>query len=164
MDRNYLIDLALSIAQDAADEWHDKEALSGLETKLKNIPDDCSELLALTQSQLEETKKSYHEGAVLRRAKTDALAKLVPSYDYHKRCTLKHRGAAFVMMSEAYLANPTDEFYDLLMQSEKRYWQAFADFAGIDAVENCGRCLSDELNKISRTSVDDILIPYKEKD
>lgn len=164
MDRNYLIDLALSIAQDAADEWHDKEAVSGLETKLKNISDDCQELIANTKAELEIAKKDYEDGAILRRAKTDALAELVPHYDYHKRCTLKHRGAAFVQMSEAYLANPTDKFYDLLVRSEERYWKAFADFAGIDAIENCGRCLSDELNKISRTTTDDILIPYKEKE
>lgn len=148
MDRNFLIDLVFSIAQDAADEWHLKEAISGLETELEAIDkNEMNELYLKKTSELELLKKEYYDGAVLRREKTDLLASLSPAYDYHQRCMLKHRATAFVLMSEVYLANPTDEAYELLKKSEERFWSAVKKFMGVDDIPNCGRCLSDELNR-----------------
>ena len=147
MDRNYLVDLALSIMQDAADEWHIKEALSGAELELSNIdPEEMPELFTSKKADLEDLKKSYYECAVLRRAKTDLLGEMSPKYDFHWRCRLKHCATAFVQMTEVYLADPTDTTYDLMVRSEERYWEALKKFMGVQEIPNCGRCLSDALN------------------
>lgn len=148
MDRNYLIDLALSIAQDAADEWHTKEDLSGLETERQSInKDEMPDLYQKLSDDIAACKQEYVEGAVLRRAKTDLLGSESPAYDYHKRCHLKHRAASFVLMSETYLANPTELAYKLMVQSEERFWKTLKEFMGVADIPNCGRCLSDELNR-----------------
>lgn len=153
MDRNYLIDLALSIAQDAADEWHIKEELSGLETELEAIdPNEMPELYAKKVAEIEACKADYVETAELRRAKTDYLGIKSPAYDYHQRCKLKHRATAFVTMTETYLATPDEATYGLMKKSEQRFWDALKKFMGVKDIPNCGRCLSDELNRIERTS------------
>ncbi len=147
MDRHYLIDLALSIAQDAADEWHVKEELSGKETELKNIDKkEMPALYAKVKAEIEEIKQDYVDGAILRRAKTDILGAESPAYDYHKRCKFKHRATAYVQASEAYLAHPTPDLYNILVKSEERFYFALSQLMGVKAIENCGRCLSDELN------------------
>lgn len=148
MDRNYLIDLALSIAQDAADEWHIKEELSGLETELSSIDkEEMPELYDKVSSDIAECQADYIEGAMLRREKTDYLGAKSPAYDYHQRCHLKHRATAFVQMTETYLADPNDKTYDLMIRSEERFWSTLKKFMGVKDIPNCGRCLSDELNR-----------------
>lgn len=150
MDRNYLIDLALSIANDGADEYHTKEELSGKETELESMdPEEMQAIIAQTKAEIEELKKDFVDGAVLRRAKTDYLASKSPAYDYHQRCHLKHRGTAWIQAVETYLADPNDTTYSLMVQSEKRYFGTLAKFMGVNDIPNCGRCLSDELNRLS---------------
>ena len=148
MDRNYLIDLALSIAQDAADEWHTKEYLSGLETELSEI--DAQEMPELHQKILAEiaaAKEDYVEGAKLRRYKTDILGAKSPNYDYHKRCTFKHRATSYVLATEVYLADPDEMNYNAMKVSEERFYMALSQLMGVKEITNCGRCLSDHLNK-----------------
>lgn len=149
MDRNYLIDLLLSIAQDAADEWHLKEAMSGKLTELGELdPIEMSDLYNKVVDEYEELKKQYVDGAVLRRKKMDVLASKAPAYDYHFRCILKHRATAFVLATEAFLADPEDEMLERIMiDSEERFWWAVKKFLGVEDIPNCGRCLSDELNR-----------------
>ena len=149
MDRNYLIDLLLSIAQDAADEWHLKEAMSGKLTELGELdPIEMSDLYTKVVDEYEELKKQYIDGAVLRRKKMDVLASKAPAYDYHYRCILKHRATAFVLATEAFLADPEDEMLERIMiDSEERFWWAVKKFLGVEDIPNCGRCLSDELNR-----------------
>ena len=149
MDRNYLIDLAISIIQDATDEWHIKEELSGLENELENIDkNELPDLYADRLKKIDDCKIDYLEGAELRRAKTDYLALKSPNYNYHRRCMLKHRGVAYVTMTETYLADPNDVSYNLMLKAEKRFYKALKEFMGVDTIPNCGRCLSDELNRI----------------
>ena len=149
MDRNYLIDLVLSIAQDATDEWHLKEKISGKEKELKTVsPEEMPELYEKLTEEINELIEDYVDGAILRRKKTDILGELSPNYDFHSRCTLKHRGAAFVMATEAFLANPTHKgLYEVMAKSEERFWKAVSQFMGVKEIEDCGRCLSDQLNR-----------------
>lgn len=150
MDRNYLIDLAHSIMQDAADEWHIKEELSGLETEKAAIDrEEMPDLYEKLEQDIERAKQDYIDSAVLRRAKTDYLGAKSPAYNFHKRCQLKHRATSFVQMSETYLADPNDTTYRLMVWSEERFWKALMGLMGVDNIPNCGRCLSDELNRIS---------------
>lgn len=148
MDRNYLVDLALSIAQDCADEWHIKEALSGLETKIKDVDKkELPELYKKLEKEVKETKEDYLDSVKLRRYKMDVLGEKSPKYDYHKRCTLKHRATSYVLATETYLADPDEKTYKLLVWSEERFYQALSQFMGMLEITNCGRCLSDQLNQ-----------------
>lgn len=149
MDRNYLIDLVLSIAQDAADEWHTKEELASLNKELDSIsPEEMPELYAQMVEKIQTVRQDYVDGAKLRREKTDILGRLSPNYDYHKRCQLKHRATAYVLATEAFLANPDDEgLFDVMVKSEKRFWTTVSQFMGVKEIENCGRCLSDQLSR-----------------
>ena len=146
-DRNYLIDLAHLIMQDAADEWHDKEAIDGLEQELASISkEEMPELYSKLEEQLEEAKKDWVDGARCRRRAMNLLASKSPNYDYHKRCTVKHRATAYVQATEVYLADPNEEAYEIVLWQGKRFWKALAQFMGIENIPNCGRCLSDQLN------------------
>lgn len=134
-----------SIMQDAADEWHCKEDISGLQTEIDSIdPKELPELYASKKDELAEALADYVEGAVLRREKLDYVASKSPAYDYHKRCKLKHRATSFVQATEVYLADPNDTTYDLMWRSEKRFWRVVSQLMGMEIV-NCGRCLSDEI-------------------
>ena len=136
--------------QDAADEWHIKEEMSGIETNLSNIDkEELPDLYAKLIADLEACKRDYIECAILRREKTDYLGSKSPSYDYHQRCKLKHRATSFVQMTETYLADPNDTTYGLMVRTEARFWEALKKFMGIKEIPNCGRCLSDELNRAS---------------
>lgn len=149
MDRDYLIDLAISIIQDCADEWHMKESISGLETERDAVNKD--EMPALYQKlteEIEEEKEDWLDGVKLRRYKMDVLGTKSPEYNYHKRCTLKHRATAFVTAVETYQADPDDMTYKLMVWSEKRFWKALCAFMGVDEITDCGRCLSDQLTFI----------------
>lgn len=146
-DRNYLIDLAHVIMQDAADEWHDKEALDGLEQELSGVDErEMPELHAKLTAQIADMKKDWVEGAKTRRFAMDILMLEAPNYDYHKRCTVKHRATAYVQATEVYLANPTELSYKLVQMQGARFWKAFAQLMGVEDIPNCGRCLSDHLN------------------
>lgn len=137
----------MSIAQDAADEWHIKEALSGLETELESMDDSMEALKDDTIGKISELKAEYEEVAILRRRKTDFLAANSPAYDYHQRCRLKHRATSFVLATEVFLADPAPDTYDIMKQSEDLFWKTVKRFMGVDDIPNCGRCLSDELNR-----------------
>ena len=146
MDRNYLLDLALSIAQDCADEWHSRDYIQGLESELESV--DEKEMPALHEKlkkQIEEEKEEWLDGVKLRRRKMDVLGIQSPNYDYHKRCTLKHRATAYVEAVETYQASPQDINYVVLVKSEKRFFRALSKFMGME-ITDCGRCLSDQLN------------------
>lgn len=146
MDRHYLVDMIHSIMQDAADEWHCKEDISGIQSELDNISQqEMPELYAKKKDELATALADYVEGAVLRREKLDYVAAKSPAYDYHKRCKLKHRATSFVQATEVYLADPNDLTYDLMVRSEKRFWRVVSQLMGMELV-NCGRCLSDEIH------------------
>ena len=146
-DRNYLIDLAHVIMQDAADEWHDKEALDGLEQEISEVDkEQMPALYAELRRQIEDAKEDWVEGAKCRRFAMDILATESPNYDYHKRCTVKHRATAYVQATEVFLANPNDLSYQLVVKQGKRFWKALAQLMGVEDIPNCGRCLSDQLN------------------
>ena len=145
MDRHYLIDMIHSIMQDAADEWHCKEEISGIQTEIDSLKDaDMPELLEQKEKELAESLADYVEGAILRREKLDYVGSKSPAYDFHKRCKLKHRATSFVQATEVYLADPNPTTYDLMWRSEKRFWRVVAQLMGMEVV-NCGRCLSDEI-------------------
>lgn len=145
MDRHYLVDMIHSIMQDAADEWHCKEDISGVQTSLDEIDEDeMPELYAKTEKELASLVEDYVEGAELRRAKLDYVAEKSPAYDYHKRCKLKHRATSFVQATEVFLADPCQTTYDLMWRSEQRFWRVVSQLMGMEIV-NCGRCLSDEI-------------------
>ena len=147
MDRHFLVDMIHSIMQDAADEWHCKEDISGIQTMLDDMDEkEFPELYAKTKAELDEALADYVEGAVLRREKLDYVASKSPAYDFHKRCKLKHRATAFVQATEVYLADPNDITYDLMWRSEKRFWRVVSQLMGMEIV-NCGRGLSDEIRK-----------------
>lgn len=146
-DRHYLIDLIHSIMQDAADEWHCKEEIAGLQTEIDSIAEEnMPELLADYRARLREALDDYVEGARLRRAKLDYVAAHSPRYDYHQRCKLKHRATALVQATEVYLADPNDTTYDLMWRSEKRFWRTVSQLMGFE-ITNCGRCLSDQMDR-----------------
>ena len=146
MDRHYLIDMIHSIMQDAADEWHCKEELAGLQTELDSIEEEgLTELAKEYKEKIADVKEDYVEGAKLRRAKLNYVASQCPHYDYHKRCELKHRATGFVQASEVYLADPNDTTYDLMWRSEKRFWRVVSQLMGTEIV-NCGRCLSEQIS------------------
>lgn len=157
MDRNYLIDLAHVIMQDAADEWHDKEALDGLEQEISGVdPQEMPELYEKLQAQIDDIKADWVDGAKCRRYAMDLLAVESPNYDYHKRCTVKHRATAYVQATEVYLANPNEAAYKLVLWQGQRFWKALAQLMGVQNIPNCGRCLSDQLNiKQSKKWADD---------
>lgn len=147
MDRNYLIDLAHVIMQDAADEWHVKEHIDGLEEELKSVDEkEMPELHQQLKQQLEESKADWVDGAKCRRFATDILAVKSPNSDFHKRCTLKHRATAYVQATEVYLADPDDLTYKLVRWHGERFYKALSEFMGVREITNCGRCLSDQLN------------------
>lgn len=149
MDRHYLIDLVFSIAQDCADEWHDKEILSSLEQERNTIdPEELPGYYQELTKQIKEAKKDYVDGVRLRRFKMDILAEKSPAYDYTARCRLKHRATSFVQATEVYLADPCDDTYHAMVASERRFWRAVGQFMGVEKVVPCGRCLSDQLKKI----------------
>lgn len=147
MDRDYLIDLALSIAQDCADEWHSKEQIDSLKTERRAV--DKNEMPALYDkltADIKEMTEEWLDGVKLRRFKMDGLALKSPAYDYHKRCTLKHRATAYVMAVENYQSDP-DEINEKIMDwSGQRFWKAVCKFMGVDEITDCGRCLSDQLS------------------
>lgn len=138
--------------QDAADEWHCKEEVSGLQTEIDSIQEedpsgnDLQEVLKTYQDKLKDALEDYVEGAKLRRAKLDYVAKHSPHYDYHQRCKFKHRATAFVQATETYLADPNQETYDLMWRSEQRFWKTVSQLMGYQPT-NCGRCLSDQINR-----------------
>lgn len=146
MDRDYLIDLALSIAQDCADEWHGKETISGLEQEQSNVDkDEMPELYEKLSRDIAEETEEWLDGVRLRRYKMDVLGIKSPEYNYHKRCTLKHRATAFVQAVETYQADPDEMTHKLMEWSEKRFWKALCRFMGVEEITGCGRCLSDQL-------------------
>ena len=133
--------------QDAADEWHDKEALDGLEQEISTVnPEEMPELYKKLQDEIADIKADWVDGARCRRYAMDLLALESPEYDYHKRCTVKHRATAYVQATEVYLANPTETAYKLVLWQGKRFWKALAQLMGVKDIPNCGRCLSDQLN------------------
>lgn len=149
MDRDYLIDLALSIAQDCADEWHGKETISGLETEKDSV--DKNEMPALYKKlteQIDEETEEWLDGVKLRRFKMDILGVKSPAYDYHKRCSLKHRATSFVQAVETYQSDPDEMTKTAMNWSEKRFWKALCKFMGVDEITDCGRCLSDQLSLV----------------
>lgn len=149
MDRDYLVDLALSIAQDCAEEWHGKEIISGMEKELETI--DKKEMPALHERLSQEIDDQYLDwldGVDLRRFKMDVLGIKSPAYDYHRRCKLKHRATAFVQAVETYQSDPDELTLKAMQWSEKRYWKALCEFMGVKEITDCGRCLSDQLNNL----------------
>lgn len=146
MDRDYLIDFALSIAQDCADEWHSKEAISGLEKELSEVDaETMPELHQKISSEIQEETEEWLDGVKLRRYKMDVLGIKSPEYNYHKRCALKHRATAFVQAVETYQSDPDDLTRKAMVWSEKRFWKALCRFMGVEEITDCGRCLSDQL-------------------
>lgn len=149
MDRDYLIDLAISITQDCASEWHDYETVKGIEKELSEIdPIDMPELYDKVSTHLAEEKEDWLDGVKLRRYKMDVLGAKSPAYNYRKRCTLKHRATAFVTAVETYQADPDASTRQIMEWSEKRFWKALCQFMGVEEITDCGRCLSDQLNII----------------
>lgn len=149
MDRDYLIDLALSIAQDCADEWHNKESISGLEQERDGVDEkEMPELYKKLTDQIQTETEEWLDGVRLRRYKMDVLGIKSPEYNYHKRCTLKHRATAFVQAVETYQSDPDDLTHKLMVWSEKRFWKALCQFMGVEEITDCGRCLSDQLVSI----------------
>lgn len=147
MDRDYLIDLALSIAQDCADEWHSKEAISGLETERREVDKETMpELYQKLTDDIDAEIEEWLDGVKLRRYKMDVLGLKSPAYDFHKRCALKHRATSFVQAVETYQSDPDDLTYKSMVWSEKRFWKALCRFMGVEEITDCGRCLSDQLN------------------
>lgn len=149
MDRDYLIDLAISIAQDCADEWHSKENIAGMETELSSVDKETMPALheKLTDDIAEATEE-WLDGVKLRRFKMDVLGIKSPAYDYHKRCALKHRATSFVTAVETYQADPDELTKKAMEWSEKRFWKALCKFMGVKELTDCGRCLSDQLSLI----------------
>lgn len=149
MDRDYLIDLAISIAQDCADEWHTKEHISSLKTERKDVnKDEMPALYDKLTNDIKTENEEWLDGVRLRRFKMDVLGSKSPAYDYHKRCTLKHRATSFVTAVENYQSDP-DEMNEKVMDwSEARFWKAVCQFMGVDEITDCGRCLSDQLSFI----------------
>ena len=149
MDRDYLIDLAISIAQDCAGEWHDYETVKSIEKELKEVDaETMPELHKKLSAQLQEETEDWLDGVRLRRYKMDVLGIKSPAYDYHKRCTLKHRATSFVTAVETYQADPDDLTRRVMEWSEQRFWKALCRFMGVEEITDCGRCLSDQLNII----------------
>lgn len=147
MDRNNLIDLALSIAQDCAEEWHGKEYISSLKTERNEV--NRKEMPALYDKLTSEIKTEtadWLDGVHLRRLKMDILGAKSPAYDYHKRCILKHRATSFVTAVENYQSDPDTMNEKVMDWSEKRFWKALCQFMGVEEITDCGRCLSDQLN------------------
>lgn len=147
MDRDYLIDLAISIAQDCADEWHSKETVESLRKQLSEISqEEMPELYEKISADLAEETEDWLDGVRLRRYKMDVLGIKSPNYDYHRRCKLKHRATAFVTAVETYQADPDELTLKAMIWSEKRFWKALCQFMGVTELTDCGRCLSDQLN------------------
>lgn len=147
MDRDYLIDFALSIAQDCADEWHSKETISGLKKELSEIDaEKMPELHQKITNDIKEETEDWLDGVQLRRYKMDVLGIKSPEYNYHKRCALKHRATSFVQAVETYQSDPDELTHKAMVWSEKRFWKALCQFMGAEEITDCGRCLSDQLS------------------
>ncbi|MCM1323298.1 MAG: hypothetical protein NC218_03870 [Acetobacter sp.] len=147
-DRNYLLDLAISIMHDGADEWHAVEEINFLSQQLKNVSPDLEEVIKQYKEQLAIAKQELIEDARLRQAKTDYLAAKSPNWTYKRRCRVKHTGVAACTMLETYVADPTEEAFELACRSLQKFFRELARAMGMD-VKDCGRCLNDSLNGVA---------------
>lgn len=147
-DRNYLLDLAISIMHDGADEWHAVEEINFLSQQIKNTPAELKEIIKEYEEKLAVAKKEIIEDARLRQEKTDFLAAKSPNWTYKRRCRVKHTGVSACTMLETYIADPTEEAFELTCKSLQKFFRELSRAMGME-VKDCGRCLNDSLNGIA---------------
>lgn len=144
-DRNYLLDLAISMMHDGADEWHAVEEINFLSQQLKRTPENLDEVRKDYEDRLKVASEELIEDARLRQAKVDYLASKSPAWNYKRRCRVKHTSVSACTALETYVADPNDKTLDLAQRSLQKFFRELARAMGME-VKDCGRCLNDSLN------------------